>query len=46
MQGRRTGKNEMFTCTGCLYRGDADYNASVNIGDRGTLAFERREGAT
>ena len=43
---RRSRKGRRFACTGCSYRGDADYNASVNIGDRGTLAYEKREGAT
>ena len=43
---RKSRKGRTFACTGCSYPGNTDYNASVNIGDRGTLAFERREGAT
>ena len=43
---RKSRKGSTFSCTGCPYRGNANYNASVNIGDRGTLAFEKHEGAT
>ena len=43
---RKSRRGSTFACIGCSYRGNADYNASVNIGDRGTLAFEKRKGAT
>ena len=35
-----------FTCTNCNYQDNADYNASVNIADRGLLYFQKRHGLT
>ena len=35
-----------FTCTGCGYQANADYNASVNTADRGLLYYRKRHGLT
>ena len=40
----RNKKN--FQCTSCGYAADADHNAALNIGDKGTHLFVKRTGAT
>lgn len=40
----RQGKG--FHCTDCDYQDDADHNAALNIGDRGTYTFMKRTGTT
>ena len=39
----RNGKH--FQCVKCGYTADADYNAALNIGDRGTHFYVKRSGA-
>ena len=39
-------KGKLFDCTGCPYKTDADHNAALNIGDRGTYIFVKLKGAT
>ena len=50
MCGCRDGKSRksqsLFLCTNCGHRDNADHNASVNIGDRGLLYFQKRLGLT
>ena len=50
MCGRRDGKSRksqsLFLCTNCGHRDNADHNASINIGDRGLLYFQKRLGLT
>ena len=36
----------LFLCTNCGHRDNADHNASVNIGDRGMLYFQKKSGLT
>ena len=36
----------LFRCTNCQHEDNADHNASVNIGDRGLLYFQKRLGLT
>ena len=33
-----------FKCTACYYQANADFNASLNIADRGMLYFQKRKG--
>ena len=33
-----------FKCTACHYQANADFNASLNIADRGMLYFQKRKG--
>ena len=40
----RQGKR--FTCTSCHHQADADQNAALNIGDRGTYLFVKQQGVT
>ena len=43
---KRNRKDRQFQCVSCDYLADADVNAAINIGDRGTYIFMQRKGAT
>ena len=42
----KSRKGKQFCCTGCHYKADADHNAALNIGDRGTYIYVKRKGGT
>ena len=42
----KSRKDKRFSCTGCHYQADADHNAALNIGDRGTYIYVKRQGVT
>ena len=42
----KSRKHKQFCCTGCHYQADADHNAALNIGDRGTYIYVKRKGVT
>ena len=43
---KRSRKGKNFQCVSCGYQADADINAALNIGDRGTYTFVKRKGAS
>lgn len=43
---KKSRKGKIFQCTGCGFQTDADHNAALNIGDRGTYIFVQRKGVT
>ena len=44
IKGKRYRKR--FQCISCGYQADADHNAALNIGDRGTYIYLKRRGVT
>ena len=42
----RSRRRKRFHCTGCGHQADADQNAALNIGDRGTYIYLRPENVT
>ena len=42
----KSRKDKQFCCTSCHYQADADHNAALNIGDRGTYIYVKRKGVT
>ena len=43
---KKSRNKKQFQCTSCGYTADADHNAALNIGDKGTHLFVKRTGAT
>ena len=43
---KRSRQGKRFHCISCNHQADADHNAAINIGDRGTYIFVRRRGVT
>ena len=43
---KRSRQGKRFQCIRCNHQADADHNAAINIGDRGTYIFVRRRGVT
>ena len=43
---RKSRKGRRFQCISCGHQADADHNAAVNIGDRGTYTYLKRKGAS
>ena len=43
---KNSREKKLFHCVSCDYQDDADRNAALNIGDRGTYIFVKRKGAT
>ena len=43
---RKSRKGRRFQCISCGHQADADHNAAVNIGDRGTYIYLKRTGAS
>ena len=43
---KKSRNKKNFQCTSCGYKADADHNAALNIGDKGTRLFVKRTGAT
>ncbi len=39
-------KGKRFECVSCDYKADADINAALNIGDRGTYIYMKRKGTS
>ena len=46
LRDAKSRRGKQFRCTGCSHPADADTNAALNIGDRGTYIYERRRGAS
>ena len=46
VRDKNSRDKKVFDCTACPYKADADVNAALNIGDRGTYFFLKRKGAT
>ena len=42
---KKSRRKKNFQCVNCGYQADADVNAALNIGDRGTLIYVKRKGA-
>ena len=42
---KKSRNKKHFQCVNCGFTADADYNAALNIGDRGTHSYVRRSGA-
>ena len=45
-RNRKYRKGKKFHCRNCGYQADADHNAALNIGDRGTYYYLKRTGVT
>ena len=43
---RKSRKDRRFQCISCGHQANADHNAAVNIGDRGTYTYLKRKGAS
>ena len=43
---KKSRNKKQFQCVACGYTADADHNAALNIGDKGTHLFVKRTGAT
>ena len=43
---RKSRKGRRFQCISCGHQANADHNAAVNIGDRGTYTYLKRKGAS
>ena len=43
---KKSRKGRRFQCISCGHQADADHNAAVNIGDRGTYTYLKRRGTS
>ena len=43
---KRSRQGKRFQCINCNHQADADHNAAINIGDRGTYIYVKRRGVT
>ena len=46
LKDKNSRKKKKFHCTNCHHQADADLNAALNIGDRGTYIYLKCKGAT
>ena len=46
VKDKKSRKKKLFQCVNCHFKADADHNAAVNIGDRGTHIFMQRKVTT